>query len=67
MKMQSRTMKENLFQQILMERKQAAKCKTFLFTCIFINCHSIIESCQYLLLIDKISSKTKTIIISPQK
>ena len=32
------------------------------FTCIFINYYSIIDSCYYLLLSDKIASKTKTFI-----
>ena len=44
--------------------KKNVTCKTqkFLcFTCIFFNCYSIIDSCQFLLLSDKISSKTKTL------
>ena len=36
--------------------------KFLYFTCILINFYSIIDSCQYLLLFDKISSKTKTLI-----
>ena len=39
------------------------KTKKFIYSaCIFINCYSIIDSCQYLLLSDKISCKTKTFI-----
>ena len=57
----SRTMK-----QILMGIEQPAKRKILIFTCIFINYYSIIDDCQYLLLFDKISSKT-AITISLQK
>ena len=35
--------------------------KVLYFTCLFINYHYIIDSCKYLLLSDKISSKTKTL------
>ena len=36
------------------------KTKFLYFICIFINYYNIIDSCQYLLLSDKISSKPKT-------
>ena len=36
--------------------------KFYILTCIFINYCSILNSCQDLLLFDKISSKTKTFI-----
>ena len=52
--------------QILMGIEQPAKRKILIFTCIFINYYSIIDDCQYLLLFDKISSKT-AITISLQK
>ena len=38
------------------------KTKFLCSTCLFINCHCIFDSCQYLLLCDKISGKTKTLI-----
>ena len=57
----SRTMK-----QILMGIEQPAKRKILIFTCIFINYYSIIDGCQYLLIFDKMSSKT-AITISLQK
>ena len=41
-------------------------CKTQNFTCLFINYHCIIDSCKYLLLSDKIFSKTKAFITIPQ-
>ena len=36
------------------------------FTCLFINYHSIIDSCYYILLSDKILSKTKIFITIPR-
>ena len=44
------------------EKRGTSKMQNFCFTCIFINYYSIIDSCQYLLLFDKRSSKTKTVI-----
>ena len=41
--------------------EEKVSCKTQNFTCIFINYYSIIDSCYYFLLSDKISSKTKTL------
>ena len=45
--------------------EKKAICKTqngYILTCILINYYSIIESCEYLLLSDKISSKKKIFI-----
>ena len=59
-KLRQSTKKQKLFQQILMKRKHPVKCKMFIFYLHFINYYSIIDKCQYLLLFDKMSSKTKT-------
>ena len=53
----------NTISQILMKRKQPVKRKIFIFYLHFINYYSIIDSCYYLPLLDKILSKTKTVII----
>ena len=46
------------------EKETTCKNAKFLyFICIFINYYSVIDSCCYLLLFDKISGKTKTLIV----
>ena len=46
---------------MLMKEAQSAKQKNFIFFLISY-CHCIVDGCWYLLLSDKISSKTKTFI-----
>ena len=46
---------------MLMKEAQSAKQKNFIFFLISY-CHCIVDGCWYLLLSDKISSKTKTLI-----
>ena len=48
--------------QILMKKKLPVKHKISMFCLLFIKSYSIIDCCQYLLLSNKISSKTKTFI-----
>ena len=65
MRTRSRTRKKNIFskfQKNFNEKKQAAKRIFLYFTCIFINCYSIIDSCQYLLLFDKRLRKEKQLL-----
>ena len=47
------------FQQILMEKSKPVKKEIPYFTCLFIHYHNIIESCEDLLLPDKIENKKK--------
>ena len=57
---ETKTVPANFNEKSILQNKQ------FLyFTCIFINYYSIIDSCQYLLLFDKILQETKTSITIP--
>ena len=51
----------NQFQEILIKKYNMQNTKFLYFTYLFINYHCIIESCQYLLLSDKISKNTTQI------
>ena len=58
----NKTIKSYNKKQILMKKSNLQTATFLYFTCIFINYYSIIDSCQYLLLFEKILSKTKTFI-----
>ena len=60
MKLQGHTTKKQ--KQILMKKNSLINKKILYFACIFINYYNITDSCQYLMLFDKISSKTKAFI-----
>ena len=47
-----------LFQKTLMKKVDYKTTKFLYFTCIFVDCFSNNDSCQYLLLSDKLSNKT---------
>ena len=51
--------KDKLHNETNLNEKMAACKMQICFTCIFIDYYSIIDSCQYLLLSNKISNKTK--------
>ena len=63
LQLQQRQFEQKQFQQVLMKKHTDCKTKKFYILLVFfINYYSIINSCWHLLLSNKISSKTKTIL-----